>query len=202
MTLKELSEHPERASDEDIKHLTETFRILKEMGKQMAPLLNGVTSESGRTKEEISHSYYEEMMLMAAILESFLKKPEQEFKDISKFVFNYTDKALFWDMPVTIYYICLRRLCAVGLLEMTKEDKYNPSFTITKEGYDALRQRIYANLAQTALFNLRTQQLNDESLKLNRRAVRQNRLMLVVAIASTIAAFVSVLFTFIQLFSC
>lgn len=201
MTLKELSEHPELASDEDIKHLTETFRILKDVGKQMDILLNGVTSESGRTKEEISHSYYEKMMLMAAILESFSIEPEQEFKDISKFVFNYIDKALLWDIPVTIYYMCLGRLCAVGLLKMTKEDKFNPSFAITKEGYDALRQHVYANLAQTALFNLMTQQLNDESLKLNRRAVKQNRLMLVVAIASTIAAFVSVLFAFIQLFS-
>lgn len=46
MTLKELSEHPEQASDEDIKHLEESFRILKEMGKKMEPLLNGVTSVS------------------------------------------------------------------------------------------------------------------------------------------------------------
>ena len=192
MTLKELSEHPEQASDEDIKHLEESFRILKEMGKKMEPLLNGVTSESGRSKEEIAYSYYEETMLMAAILESFSINPEQEYKDINKFVFNYTDKALFGDMPITTYFRCLGRLCAIGLLEQTKEDKYNPSFAITKEGYDALRQQIYANLAQTALFNLKTQQLNDESLELNRRAVKQNRLMLVVAIASAVAAFISV----------
>lgn len=192
MTLKELSEHPEQASDEDIKHLEESFRILKEMGKKMEPLLNGVTSESGRSKEEIAYSYYEETMLMAAILESFSINPEQEYKDINKFVFNYTDKALFGDMPITTYFRCLGRLCAIGLLEQTKEDKYNPSFAITKEGYDALRQQIYTNLAQTALFNLKTQQLNDESLELNRRAVKQNRLMLVVAIASAVAAFISV----------
>lgn len=192
MTLKELSEHPEQASDEDIKHLEESFRILKEMGKKMEPLLNGVTSDSGRSKEEIAYSYYEETMLMAAILESFSINPEQEYKDINKFVFNYTDKALFWDMPITTYFRCLGRLCAIGLLEQTKEDKYNPSFAITKEGYDALRQQIYANLAQTVLFNLKTQQLNDESLELNRRAVKQNRLMLVVAIASAVAAFISV----------
>ncbi len=192
MTLKELSEHPEQASDEDIKHLEESFRILKEMGKKMEPLLNGVTSESGRSKEEIAYSYYEETMLMAGILESFSINPEQEYKDINKFVFNYTDKALFRDMPITTYFRCLGRLCSIGLLEQTKEDKYNPSFAITKEGYDALRQQIYANLAQTALFNLKTQQLNDESLELNRRAVKQNRLMLVVAIASAVAAFISV----------
>ena len=192
MTLKELSEHPEQASDEDIKHLEESFRILKEMGKKMEPLLNGVTSDSGRSKEEIAYSYYEETMLMAAILESFSITPEQEYKDINKFVFNYTDKALFWDMPITTYFRCLGRLCAIGLLEQTKEDKYNPSFAITKEGYDALRQQIYVNLAQTVLFNLKTQQLNDESLELNRRAVKQNRLMLVVAIASAVAAFISV----------
>ena len=33
MTLKELSEHPERASEEDLKSLEECFRLVKEMGK-------------------------------------------------------------------------------------------------------------------------------------------------------------------------
>ena len=74
----------------------------------------------------------------------------------------------------------------------TKEDKYNPSFVITAEGLVALRQQTYANLAQAALFNLKTQQLNDKTLELSKRSVKQNWLMLAVAIASAIAAFVSI----------
>lgn len=94
-------------------------------------------------------------------------------------------------MPVTSYFRCLTKLCAVGLLELTKEDKYNPTFAITEDGKITLRQQSYANLAQSALFNLKTQQLNDKMLLLNKRAVEQNRLMLIVAIASAIVAFVS-----------
>lgn len=55
MTLKELSEHPEQASEEDIKALEECFRLVKEMGKTMEPLIIGVTKESGRSKEEIAY---------------------------------------------------------------------------------------------------------------------------------------------------
>lgn len=90
MTLKELSEHPELASEEDLKALTACFQVVKEMGKRFEPLLNGVTMDSGRSKEEIAYSYYVETMLMAAILESFTTKSEQEFKEINKFVFNYS----------------------------------------------------------------------------------------------------------------
>lgn len=193
MTLKELSDHPERASEEDLKALAESVRLIKEMGKSVEPLINGVTLESGRTKEEIAYGYYVDTMLMAAILESFTMVKEQEYKDISKFVFNCTDKAFFWDMPVTTYYSCLAKLCAIGLLKLTKEDKYNPSFAITDDGVAALRQQTYANLAQTVLFNLKTQQLNDKTLELSKRAVRQNWLMLVVALASVVVAIVGVI---------
>ena len=41
MTLKELSEHPELASEEDLKALTACFQVIKEMGKRFEPLLKG-----------------------------------------------------------------------------------------------------------------------------------------------------------------
>lgn len=195
MTLKELLEHPERASEEDLKSLGECFRLVKEMGKTMEPLTYGITQESGRSKEEIAYGDYVDTMLMAVILESFTLAPSQEYKEINKFVFNYTDKAFIWDLPVTMYYKCLAKLCAVGLLKMTREDKYNPSFAITDEGYVALRQQTYANLAQTALFNLKTQQLNDQTLVLNKRAMRLNWKMLAVAIVLTVVAIVGVIAT-------
>jgi hypothetical protein len=192
MTIKELSEHPERASEEDLKTIENAVNQIKEMGKRAKPLMYGVTLESGRTKEEIAHCYYVETMLMTAILESFLTGVEQEYKDINKFVFNYTDKAFLFEVPISDYFSCMAKLCALGLLEITKEDKYNPSFVITAEGLVALRQQTYANLAQAALFNLKTQQLNDKTLELSKRSVKQNWLMLAVAIASAIAAFVSI----------
>ena len=130
---------------------------------------------------------------MAAILESFVYCPEQEYKDINKFVFNYTDKAFIWEVSVSRYNLCLTKLAILGLIEVAKEDRYNPTFIVTDKGMSAIKQQTYSNLAQAALFNLQTQRLNDKTLELSKRAVRQNWMMLIVAIASAVAALVSVL---------
>lgn len=192
MTIREFMEHPERASDEDFKAIDKAMKALKELGERSKYTLNGITLESGRSPDELAKSYYEETMLMAAIMESFVYHPEQEYKDINKFVFNYSDKAFIWDVSVASYHLYLFKLTLLGLIEVVKEDKYNPTFTITEEGLQAIRQQNYSNLAQTALFNLQTQRLNDKSLELSKRTVRQNGMMLVVAIASAVAAIVSV----------
>lgn len=185
MTLKELSEHPERASEEDQKAMEKAMNAIREIGEQSKYLLNGITPKSGRNQEELAKSYYEETMLMAAVLESFVYSPEQEYKDINKFVFNYTDKGFFWEVPVARYNLYLAKLAILGLIEVTKEDKYNPTFTITDEGIVAIRQQNYSNLAQAALFNLQT-------LKLSKRAVWQNWMMIIVTVASVVVAVVSV----------
>ena len=185
MTLKELSEHPERASEEDQKAMEKAMNAIREIGEQSKYLLNGITSKSGRNQEELAKSYYEETMLMAAVLESFVYSPEQEYKDINKFVFNYTDKRFFWEVSVARYNLYLARLAILGLIEVTKEDKYNPTFAITDEGIVAIRQQNYSNLAQAALFNLQT-------LKLSKRAVWQNWMMIIVTVASVVVAVVSV----------
>lgn len=185
MTLKELSEHPERASEEDLKAMEEAMNAIREIGERSKYVLNGVTPKSGRSQEELAKSYYEETMLMAAILESFVYSPEQEYKDINKFVFNYTDKGFFWEVPVARYNMYIAKLVILGLIEVTKEDKYNSTFAITDVGIEAIRQQNYSNLAQAALFNLQT-------LKLSKRAVWQNWMMIIVAVASIVVAIVSV----------
>lgn len=185
MTLKELSEHPERASGEDLKAMEEAMNAIKELGEQSKYILNGVTSKSGRSQDELAKSYYEETMLMAAILESFVYSPEQQYQDINKFVFNYTDKGFFWEVSVARYNLYLVKLVILDLIEVTKEDKYNPTFAITEDGIAAIRQQNYSNLAQAALFNLQT-------LQLSKRAVRQNWMMIIVAVASVVVAIVSV----------
>ena len=185
MTLKELSEHPERASEEDQKAMEKAMNAIREIGEQSKYLLNGITPKSGRNQEELAKSYYEETMLMAAVLESFVYSPEQEYKDINKFVFNYTDKGFFWEVSVARYNLYLAKLAILGLIEVTKEDKYNPTFAITDEGIVAIRQQNYSNLAQAALFNLQT-------IKLSKRAVWQNWMMFIVSIASVVVAVVCV----------
>ena len=159
MTLKELSEHPEQASEEDRKAIEGAFEIIKEFGKRSEYILNGITMNSGRSKEELEKSYYEETMLMATVLESFIYKPVQEYNEIKKFVFNYTDNAFIWGVSLARYNLYLAN---------------------------------YSNLAQAALFNMQTQRLNDQALELSKRAVKQNWMMLAVAITSAVAAFVSV----------
>ncbi len=192
MTLKELSEHPERASEEDKKAFEEALKAISKFKEQSKYILNGITPNSGRSQDELAKSYYEETMLMAAVLESFIYNPVQEYKDINEFVFNYTDNAFIFDVSVARYNLFLAKLTILGLIEVTKEDKYNPSFAITKEGLAAIRQQNYSNLAQAALFNLQTQRLNDQALELSKRAVKQNWLMLAVAVASAVAAILSV----------
>ena len=83
MTIRELSEHPENANEEDSKAFVDYVCLVEEMGKQIEPLINGVTMESGRTKEEIAYSYYVETMLMSAIWESFVTSSVQEYKVIN-----------------------------------------------------------------------------------------------------------------------
>lgn len=185
MTLKELSEHPELASEEELKAMEEAILAINEIGKRSEYIVNGITMESGRSQDALAKSYYEETMLMAAILESFVYSPKQEYKDINKFVFNYTDRAFIWDVSVARYNLYLAKLAILGLIEVTKEDKYNPTFAITEEGIAAIRQQNYSNLAQSALFNLQT-------LQLSKRAVLQNWMMIIVAVASVFAAFISV----------
>jgi len=185
MTLKELSEHPERASEEDQKAMEKAMNAIREIGEQSKYLSNGITPKGGRNQEELAKSYYEETMLMAAVLESFVYSLEQEYKDINKFVFNYTDKGFFWEVSVARYNLYLAKLAILGLIEVTKEDKYNPTFAITDEGIVAIRQQNYSNLAQAALFNLQT-------LKLSKRAVWQNWMMIIVTVASVVVAVVSV----------
>lgn len=191
MTLKELSEHPELASEKDIKSFYESLKTIKEFGEQINYTFSGVTMDSGRSQEEIAKSYYEETMLLSAILESFVYRQEQEYRDINKFVFNYTDKAFIWDVPVTKYHLCIMKLTMLGLVNVTKEDKVNPSFAITDDGYSALRQQTYSNLAQSALFNLQSQRINDKMLGLSKN-------MLAVAVASAVVAIVSVVIAIIK----
>ncbi|MBR6541235.1 MAG: hypothetical protein IKT74_06895 [Bacteroidales bacterium] len=193
MTLKELAEHPERASEKDLKILEESIRLMDQLKKQIDYTTYGVTENSGRTKDEIAKEYYMETMLLAAILEAFVSKQELEYKDINKFVFNYTDNAFIWDVPIPTYHKCLLKLCSIHLLKVEKEDTYNPTFSITDKGYTALQQQTYTSLAQTALFNLKTQRLNDQALELSKQSVQQNRLMLIVAFFSAIVAIISVI---------
>lgn len=54
------------------------MKAIKEIGEHTKYIINGITMESGRSQEELAKSYYEETMLMAAILESFVYSPEQE----------------------------------------------------------------------------------------------------------------------------
>ena len=52
-------------------------------------------------------------------------------------------------MSVARYNMYLTKLAILGLIEVTKEDKYNPTFAITKEGLAAIRQQNYSNLVGT-----------------------------------------------------
>ena len=49
MTLKELSEHPELASEDDLKSFNQALKTFKEFGEQIKYTFDGVTEDSGRS---------------------------------------------------------------------------------------------------------------------------------------------------------
>ena len=57
MTLKELSEHPERASEEDKKAFEEALKAISKFKEQSKYILNGITPNSGRSQDELAKSY-------------------------------------------------------------------------------------------------------------------------------------------------
>jgi len=190
MTLKELSEHPEMANPKEIDAINDVIQEIKKRVKYLCGLTEGITLDSGREPDDIAESFYQENMILSAILESFVSNACQDFRSITKFVFNNSDHSFIDSLPITEYYGCIAKLCVLSLLEIKEEDEMNPVFAITELGYEALRQQSFSSIAQSALFNMQARKLNEMTMTLTRQSIRLNWLMLIVAIA---AAFVSVI---------
>lgn len=166
--MGEIMKDPSKATDEDIKALKEIHELFNTFKDKMKPY-EGIGLNSGRTIKEIAKRFYQENLILSAILEAFVYKEKYCFSDLNKWVFNYVDNEFIWDVSIPYYNICVAKLCNIGFLKAEFQDTRdsNPSITITDQGRDALRQQTFANLAQSSLFNYQASLSNEQSVKLN-----------------------------------
>lgn len=191
-TMGEIMKDPSKATQEDIEALEGIMKTIEEL-KQACQPFEGITLESGRDIKVISQRVYQESLILSAIMEAFVFKEEYMFKDLNEWVFNYIDKDFIWDVSVPYYNMCVAKLCNLGLLQVLMKDEKdrNPSFQITKEGKESLRQQSFANLAQSSLYNYQACKLNEQSITLNKTIKRLTLASVIVASAALIVAIIA-----------
>ena len=193
-TMGEIMKDPSKATDEDIKALKEIHEIFNTFKDKMKPY-EGISLNSGRSVKDIAKRFYQENLILSAILEAFVYKEKYCFSDLNKWVFNYVDNDFIWDVSIPYYNMCVAKLCIIGFLkaEFQNTSDNNPSLTITGQGRDALRQQTFSNLAQSSLFNYQAGLSNEQSVKLNKQIKR-------ITVASVLVAFAALVVAVIALF--
>lgn len=192
--MGEIMKDPSKATDEDIKALNEIHELFNTFKDKIKPF-EGISLNSGRTIKEIAKRFYQENLILSAILEAYVYKEKYCFSDLNKWVFNYVDNDFIWDVSIPYYNMCMAKLCNNGLLKAEFQDTSdsNPSITITDKGRDALRQQTFANLAQSSLFNYQASLSNEQSVKLNRQ-------IKCITVVSAFVAFAALVVAVIALF--
>lgn len=193
-TLGEIMNDPSNAKQEDINALRDIFDKLNLLKNNLKPY-EGVTVNSGRPIKEIAIRFYQENLILSAILEAFVYKEKYYFADLNKWVFDYIDKDFIWEISIPYYNRCVAKLCNIGLLkaEFSDNKDVNPEISITEEGKIALRQQTYANLAQSSLFNYQASLSNEESVKLNRQIKKITIISVIVSVLALAVAIIALL---------
>lgn len=196
-TLKELSDNPELATQEEINDLRESIKLLLEIGKR-SDYYKGSNGEMGVAIKKIAYSYYIDYSIYSAILNAFWGKEMLTYVDISKQVFAITDEEFRHKITIPKYQSYLLRLCWLELIKCTDEgdgDEATVRFQLTEKGRESLRQQTYANIAQSALFNIQACRINEESLKINRNIKHLTIMGVAIAI---VAILIPLVLTFIK----
>lgn len=195
-TLGEIMNDPSKATEKDVNALRDIFDKLNLLKYSLKPY-EGITMNSGRPIKEIALRFYQENLILSAILEAFVYKDNYFFVDLNKWVFDYIDKDFIWEVSIPYYNGCVAKLCNTGLLKAEfKADKdINPEISITEEGKSALRQQTYANLAQSSLYNYQASLSNEESVKLNRQIKWITVMSVIVSVAALFVAIIALLKT-------
>lgn len=190
-TLGEIMNDPSRATEDDVNALRDIFDKLNLLKSSLKPY-EGITMDSGRPIKEIALRFYQENLILSAILDAFVYKENYYFVDLNKWVFDYVDKDFIWEVSIPYYNRCVAKLCNIGLLKAESNDEkdINPKISITDEGKNALRQQTYANLAQSSLFNYQASLSNEESVKLNKQI---KWITVTSVIVSVLALFVAII---------
>ena len=184
------------ATPEDINDIQESMKLILEIGKK-SDYYRGPNGKMGMAMGKIAYSYYIDYSIMAAILNAFWCKQTLTYADISKQVFAITDQEFRHKITIPKYQTYLLRLCWLELIKCTDEgdgDETTVRFQLTEKGRESLRQQTFANIAQSALFNILTSRINEESLKTNRNIKRLTIMGVAIAIVAIIVPCILKLF--------
>ncbi len=168
----------DKTNEENTEEFIKMLLSIKELGKSFEAY--DVKIKTNNTDNVISTHFHHEHIVMSAILESFYKKDELNFKELNTEIINSIPKDFIWDIPISFIQNVILKMIRIGLLEgRITENKYLPIFRITDVGVHILRQHLFQNLAASSFFSYQT-------LKLNKRSIRMNIYMLIVTIMSVI----------------
>ncbi len=191
-TMGEIMKDPSKATEEDFKTMRDINSLVNSLKEKMEPY-QGFNINAGRPMKEIALRFYQENLILSAILEAFVYIESYSFANLNKWVFDYVDKDFMWEVSVPYYNMCVAKLCNIGLLKAVFQDEHdnNPNITITDQGKEALRQQTYANLAQSSLFNYQASLFNEQSVKLNKQIKWITVVSAFVAFAALVVAIIA-----------
>ena len=190
--MGEIMKDPSKATEEDVKAMRDINSLVNSLKEKMEPY-QGFNINAGRPMKEIALRFYQESLILSAILEAFVYNESYSFANLNKWVFDYVDKDFMWEISVPYYNMCVAKLCNIGLLKAVFQDENdnNPNITITDKGKEALRQQTYANLAQSALFNYQAGKMNEQSVELNKSIKKLTAVSVIVSVAALLVAIVA-----------
>jgi hypothetical protein len=184
--LSDLSKHPEKLTDQDIKDFSKLVDTVSDFGQSLKGY--NFNFNANITPDRISYRFYHEHLVMSAILDAFYRKSEVTYRELNDTIFNSIPKEMVWNSTLVSFQNIILKMTALELIiRIETSDKYMPVFKITEDGFKALQQQTYNNLAATSFFNYRTHLLN-------KRSFWMSVIMIIVAILSVIVAILAVFY--------
>lgn len=195
LTLQELSEHPEKATQEDIRCFRESIRMFFESCEKV-DYYKGTNGEKGVNIDTIAWTHYLDYTIYAEILNAFWGRETLSYADLNKYVFSRIDELCYNRLTIHQYYLYLQKLCWLGYIEKNDDasiEEEKIQYRLTKSGREALQQQVFANIAQSALTNIQANIANAKTIELNKSI----RLLTIIAV---LIASVGFIFSIVQFF--
>lgn len=183
VTFDEAMDHPERMTDEDKKYWTDLFATVKEFGKATAAYNIKIDREV--VPQMIASDFYQEHLIMAAILEAFIEQNEISLQKLNQSICNRIPADFLYDLPVSYTNGVIQKMIRFGyIMPIDIGNKYMLNFRITEDGIKALKNQTFQSLASTSFFNKQTFDFNRQSQSINKKMLVMTILMLIATIAS------------------
>ena len=189
--LIDYAEHPEKITEQEWEKFNSMLKTTKGFGQKLEAFHFRIDSDN--TPDKLASNFYQEHLIMAAILEAFFNSNIISYKELNQAMLNYVPKD---DIPYFVFTNTIKKMIQLGMIKPIETDnKHMPKFEITQDGILAMQQQTFQTLASSTFYNFQTQKLNEQSMQLNERSIRMNHRMLTITIMSVIATIISVIVT-------